>query len=273
MKHKFSSLNDLIAQKLISDEDYNDDEFNVIKDLREIYNVFLDNYKKLNSEIDIKEPIDYFCLFNLLLKKGYLSNSKNFDIDDDDSVQIFRNDMLEGINILLGKGVCRHASALLSDMLNDFGLKSKPIGCYLSYSNEESNFLKKLKDYFGVCSILGVTNALSIPFIEVVATHSIVRSSTDENDYFFDSLNGEVLIPNKDKINSLTAFKYNVDVDSGLVTDKTFSDYEYFITSRRKVSNIFSGNKDIFDKFYNDNLNIYEEINDKAKVLKRDVIY
>ncbi len=273
MKHKFSSVNDLIAQKFFFDSDYTSEELEIIKSLRSYYDAFLNNYCKLIKDLDINNPIDFFSLFYILLIKGYLSNLKDFKISDEDSVQIFRNDKLDAINVILGKGVCRHTSALLSDLLNNYGLDSKQVGGYLTYKNEESKFFEKLKEYIKVCNLLGLKNTLSVPFTEVIATHSIVKTTDKDCDYFLDSLNGTLLIPSYEKANSLTSGIFNVDVDSGVIDKSTYDNLEYFLNRRINVISIFHGNKDMFDKFYKDNSDIYKDINNKARVLKKNIIY
>ncbi|MBR2828215.1 MAG: hypothetical protein IKE70_03190 [Bacilli bacterium] len=94
------------------------------KELLKYYKEFLLNYKKLNQEFELKNPLEIFTLYEYLLYNGYLSKNKIFQYGEKKVKDI---DSLLALDIINGKGVCRHTSSLLSDILLEEGIKAEPI--------------------------------------------------------------------------------------------------------------------------------------------------
>ena len=99
-----------------------------IKEIRSLYQEFITNYNKLNRIFDLNNPIQIYTMFNYLLYKGYLSIDKNFEFSNKEARDIKG---LYGTNVISGKAVCRHISAMLTDILNNYGIESNQLGVYL----------------------------------------------------------------------------------------------------------------------------------------------
>ena len=82
-----------------------------IKQIRSLYQKFITNYNKLNKVFDLNDPIQIHTMFNYLLYKGYLSIDKNFEFSNKEARDI---NGLYGTNVITGKAVCRHISAMLT---------------------------------------------------------------------------------------------------------------------------------------------------------------
>lgn len=107
---------------------YGKDYTRDIKQIRSLYQEFITNYNKLNKAFDLNDPIQIHTMFNYLLYKGYLSIDKNFEFSNKEARDIKG---LYGTNVITGKAVCRHISAMLTDILNNYGIESNQLGVYL----------------------------------------------------------------------------------------------------------------------------------------------
>lgn len=110
--------------------------------IRELYQEFIKNYNKLNKVFDLSNPIQIYTMFNYLLYKGYLSKDKEFQFSGKQARDI---NCLIGTNVITGQAVCRHISAMLTDILNDYGIESSQLGVYSIGYNININILDKPK--------------------------------------------------------------------------------------------------------------------------------
>lgn len=113
-----------------------------IKQIRSLYQEFITNYNKLNKVFDLNDPIQIHTMFNYLLYKGYLSIDKNFEFLNKKERDI---NVLYGTNVIAGKAVCRHISAMLTDILNDYGIESSQLGVYSMDYSVNINILEQPK--------------------------------------------------------------------------------------------------------------------------------
>lgn len=95
--------------------------------IRTLYQEFINRYNQLNATFDIYDPIQIHTMFVYLLHRGYLSRDKCFNYSDENTRDI---DGLLGVNIITGESVCRHISAAVSDILNDYGIEANQLGVY-----------------------------------------------------------------------------------------------------------------------------------------------
>ena len=113
-----------------------------IKQIRSLYQKFITNYNKLNKIFDLNDPIQIHTMFNYLLYKGYLSIDKNFEFSNKEARDI---NGLYGTNVITGKAVCRHISAMLTDILNNYGIESSQLGVYSMNYSVNINILEQPK--------------------------------------------------------------------------------------------------------------------------------
>lgn len=113
-----------------------------IKQIRELYIDFLNNYNKLNKVFDLSNPVEIHMMFNYLLYKGYLSKNKDFQFS---SKQARDLKGLSGAEVITGKAVCRHISGMLTDILNGYGIESNQLGVYSKVYSININILKQQK--------------------------------------------------------------------------------------------------------------------------------
>lgn len=113
-----------------------------IKQIRNLYQLFITSYNKLNKVFDLNDPIEIHTMFNYLLYKGYLSVDKNFEFSKSEARDI--NGLL-GVNVITGKSVCRHISAMLVDILNNYEIEASQLAVYYIRYNININILKQPK--------------------------------------------------------------------------------------------------------------------------------
>ena len=121
---------------------YGKDYTRDIKQIRSLYQEFITNYNKLNKIFDLNDPIQIHTMFNYLLYKGYLSMDKNFEFSNKEARDI---NGLYGTNVITGKAVCRHISAMLTDILNNYGIESSQLGVYSMDYSVNINILEQPK--------------------------------------------------------------------------------------------------------------------------------
>lgn len=175
------SLAAYLGLALSHGEDYTSD----IKQIRQLYQGFITNYNKLNKVFDLNDPIQIHTMFNYLLYKGYLSVDKNFEFSDNEARDI--NGLL-GTNVITGKAVCRHISAMLTDILNNYGIESSQLGVYLMDYNGNINILDQPKLYKRNQNIELSTELIEDKNIleRKIGNHAITFSVKDDKSYYLD---------------------------------------------------------------------------------------
>lgn len=207
-------------------------------------------YPKKFSSNDVKknDPVEIFTMFDYLLNNGYLSNDKHYEWFDDGTKDVNK---IQGANVLTGYAVCRHNSEMLRDILNEKGIKACQLNVYCK--SDKLDLVKK-----------------------IVGNHSITYACNGINSYFFDPTNSVMF--EKDK-NKLFNEKYNIifgyrpSIKQYLQIKDTL---KYPVLEKEKSNEISSKTKmicinniDRFERFYEDNKEIYKEVADKAYTLKR----
>ena len=143
---------------------YDRGRIEVIESIRKLYQEFIKNYNEdINKTFRLSNPLEVYYVFNILLSNGYLSKNKEFHYYDNPIFADVEN--LLGTEIFSGVSVCRHSSAMLVDILNEFGTLACQLG--VNVVNNDISTRRRL-----------------IPF--VYANHAIVFATQDEKSYFLD---------------------------------------------------------------------------------------
>ena len=95
------------------------------KEIKKLYDEFIKNYNKLNKVFNLEDPVEIHTMFNYLLYKGYLSQDKQFKFSGNATRE---ERSIMGANVLTGKGVCRHISSMLTNILQDKGIEAGTMG-------------------------------------------------------------------------------------------------------------------------------------------------
>ncbi len=267
--------------------------------IEKLYAYFIENYKDLNKIFGFNNPVEIYALYSLLLRDGYLSVDHIYQHNKNNIKDIYG---LEGINIINGKGVCRHTSNMLRDILisnniytktlvvnnNDYNLnftvsesenkeKLNNIINYFKYSlNEKENALLekilKLSDN-KVQLICSEVNKKNITF-NIFGNHLVTYAKHNKINYILDPTNFKTYnLKDKSKNILIDAIglEYPVSLMSNIfdknatVREYVKDDYQSFndtFDDINKVKVIYDNNLDTFDYFYKTNKELYEEIID-----------
>ena len=106
-----------------------------IIEIKKIYNEIINDYGKLNKNLNLENPVEVYTLFNYALRKGYLSRNKNFTEYNKAS----RMKTILGVYPITGVGVCRHIAQTLKDVLKASGIESNTLNVFQRpYTKEEA---------------------------------------------------------------------------------------------------------------------------------------
>ncbi len=241
-----------------------------VQEIRYLYDYFIDNYLNLNHSLGLENPIQIQTLYDYLLFNGYLSRNHTFAFTDFETI---KNTDLSGVSILMGKGDSRNIANNFCDILNRLNIKTALLNCYIPNYYEYNNgskfedFLAKLSD-------------------KVVGNNTICLVDDDQYNYYLDPANckfykldrsnrkrifnyadpSDFIIPKKKSLLPLNGIKTTLTMQDhvlGYYPSMSSQDAHLFVDRTLKLCN---QNRPVFDHFYDENHNLYEEIN--KKVLK-----
>lgn len=252
-----------------------------------IYNRFIKNYNELNRTFGFNHPVEVFAMFDYLLHEGYLSKNMEFDFSDENVIDVPK---LYGVNIFNGDGVCRHISYLLNDIFNDYGMKGEKISVYqrklISFDDEQvKSILENAKEI-----LLNKSNDIDVSFFDVVmqkikesaslepfnynrltrSNHAINYVEYDNIGYYFDPTQSTIYDKNNNSMylsDEIGDRNYIINRDKKkqfLASNNRYDDLLFM----RDIVSLCKKNIDIFEKFYKENKELYEEISHKSLILK-----
>ena len=285
-----------------------------IKQINEAYKEVIKKYNILNKEFNLNNPIQIHTMYSYLVDKGYLSAGKKFEFSN---IQARDYKSIMGANIITGKGVCRHISSMLTDILNDYNIEAGTLVTNTEntiiniktldeqkYTKEElidwvkSNTIdEKTRNFlFEVINIFEKENSLKIEFdykIEeekdiikkLAGNHAITYAYQDGNSYYLDPTQNRIY---RKENNILTDLEIKV-IPKQIFSTIGFDNYkinknmrnrqkeEYKTISieeqeelRQDTLNNCKNNMDVFEEFYKDNEDLYEETSNKILTIRKN---
>lgn len=287
-----------------------------LNQIRELYQEFIKNYNKLNKTFNLNDPVQINTMFSYLLYEGYLSKDKEFEFSSKQARDMAN---LGGANIITGKGVCRHISSMLTDIMNDYGIQSNQLGvCSMNYNikikilNEQKytkeelhnwcrthitdentySFIIKLIDAFIDKNKQNIELSYEIEdeknsIKKIVGNHAISVAFKDGKTYFLDPTQSRIYRMIEDgngvlyddecdniPIRTTGTFVLNEIKDFYTLKQSLSKPCQYISKEEEKemVKNtleICNGNMDIFEQFYNQNSELYNDISSKILKIKK----
>lgn len=287
-----------------------------INQIRDLYNTFLINYDKLNKIFDLNNPVEIYTMFNYLIYKGYLSKDKEFFFSSKQSRDLSG---LTGADIITGKGVCRHISAMLTDILNTSGIESARLGvCSKNYILQINNLEQEKytreelvnyvrthiidEDVYKIAmeiiktlvdeenkniEISFETSDEKNVFRKLIGNHAISYAYDNGISYFLDPTQNRIYRKKETEQNVLYDSEYD-GIPIKVLSSITLNDlkkYKWLSQELSKPNLSISkeeeqqfiektlekceNNQDIFEKFYSDNSELYDDITEKVLSIKR----
>lgn len=254
-----------------------------VKELNQLYQEFIRNYRKFNDQFGYENPYQIYQLYEYMLNNGFLSYNKRMDFQNSPS-EI--SSQLLGARILCGTGVCRNFSAMLNDIFHSKGYCSlnMPIR---SVDYRLNDFLKETLERLIEFSGSGAVDLdFNVENIEIddSANHALVTCIYENRTYFLDPtiknahfLDGDFL--GSVKFTETDEYRFYDGIRSVLNTDEQIKIYEakrrLLELKKESALVIPCESKIIIDedeckKFEAENKELKTEINDSyQKVLNR----
>ena len=268
-----------------------------LKDVENLYKEFIKNYNNnVNKAFNFTDPIQISKAYIFAYSKGYLSKDSKFTYTTNrDELLHYPDVRLIGSIVITGKGCCRHIAPLLTDIYEDYGYKSCRISVGLNQCNSKINFEGLTKSQLKVADLLlladmsideklSILHKAGIPTIEdgwdydrkkVPQNHVITGVMYNDFAYYIDPTNKTYYRLDDESgclISSSGAFEntifYNGRFDSNLVKKLPSLpnvDFDSVKSIWDNTNLLCSNNLDLFEKFYKDNRELYEEITEKLK--------
>ena len=274
-------------------------------ELKNLYGDIIKRYNDdINRTFNFTDPVEISEAYIFAYKKGFLSKNGTFFYLAD-SKQLIENYTILGASIFTGNACCRHSARLLSDMLNDYGFNSVFIPTGLNSASKIFEFSKSKISSFDslislTSSVLNENDINEEKFIDyayelfnedfnivkkwdydinkVPLNHTITGVSynglayyidpTNEDYYRMDKESGRLIndsdtIENTIKSRSFDVLKYRKKIKKILSLPSI--DFDFVNTTRIKTNLLCNKNLDIFEDFYKDNHEVYDEITEKLK--------
>ena len=228
-----------------------------IKQIKYLYQEFITNYNKLNRIFNLNDPVEINAMFSYLVSEGYLSTGKKFNFSDQHS-----RDMkaIMGANVMTGSAVCRHISAMLTDILNDYNIEAASVGVlsgkchpYIRSSEEPKYTREELLNLLhanvldekiikAIATVLEELDVNSLDFEiktekeknifkKTFGNHAITYAYMDGKSYYLDPTNDTIYRP---VAGVLTDFEYNVALKNG--GSAKFNDRARYVNMKKRIN-------------------------------------
>ena len=215
-----------------------------IEDIVSIYRDVVKSYVKLNDKLELKSPIDINAGLTFALNNGYLSYNKHFKYCTDNNKDILRSLGTETITGLAGS---RHIATLLNDILQEKNIKSYTIPALMKKDSADISFLQS-----------------------IIGNHLITISEYNDKVYYLDPTNNKFLTRDNSSIIINKKFiKFNLNKRRNIKNMMQKEEETYVKNLMEEIHTyiICGKNIDMFENFYSENKEKYEEINNKMKKL------
>ena len=271
-----------------------------VLELKELYNIVIDNVSGLINEFELKNPVEIYAFYNKILNNGYLSYNNSFfkgfcEIDDINNWY--------GVNVITGKGVCRHIASMLDDIYNKMNINACTTPVYF---NENALLTEKLEelisDYKLIFNSVNDKEEKEIikdmiakyqkiirkyklkinPFEKLYGNHMINLASDNNFCYILDPTNEIIYRKKEDTPNILKNPIYS-EITGNIYLSRTYdnpkqkerilllpnSDINDNNILIDKANNLYNNNLDLIDRFSCENNELYGDINNKLVKIKK----
>lgn len=252
------------------------------KELEKLYKEVIKNTANLMNENAIVDPISVFATYMYMYRNGYLSVNREYNYST--KMKDFGN--LQGIDVIRGLGVCRSVASMHSDICTELGMSSSVIAVN---AKDAISHIEKLcpKDKpipeETAKKFVQIVNA----FTKVVPTanHAITTVEKNGINYILDPMNDGFLymgennklhVSNNEeyfmKLNLHVTQMNRIILNSKIKKLKELKEqltkpsieYEKYKYNYQIAVQTCQYNQNIFEKFYQDNKELYKEITAKS---------
>lgn len=256
------------------------------------YQIFLDEFKKLAQDLEWDNEMKVFSGYSYLFKQGYLSLPHEFYFSrSSDNVLQFL-----GSNVILGYGSCRHINSMLRDLLCNLGYSAYCFGINLdkdiTYLNslevkkvdESLELVESTQNSSKLYLLLHSIFRLADKIMKNETNHLVTLVEKEKDSYFMDALNNTLFfidkrgrvfqresvfdIDNTKCSGKILNYGKNLEVKK-ILKETDLEEVELLLADYYEVWNQLPDYRDTFSKFYLEHRELYEEIVEKRRVLKK----
>lgn len=163
------------------------------QEIEENYQVFIKNVTNFMQSLGIKDVTDIFACYVYMYRQGYFSYNHYFEYNPD----LKDLPCLNGLDVILGKGVCRSIAAMLFDIYKSFGYKTDFLA--VKTNGEVSSHLQKLSPVKLIKNVKKNNIFYKISASAITANHLILGVSDGENIYILDPTGDGMMYVNGQK--------------------------------------------------------------------------
>lgn len=248
--------------------------------MEQSYRILLEEILKLFASLNWDNEMKILSGYSYLLRNGYLSHEHKFYYTNDAVVSYY--DFL-GSNIVLGIGDCKHINSMLTDLLVTRGYTAYNLSLF---SNDDTKIDFLCNEFVSIAESevneeKHNYNKYLNWLIQRIGNHAVTLYTEGEYAYIMDALNNCLFyiksdlsvyqgeqefnafynsFINRDKKNKLANILKPTSIE---MLDSRISDYQ-------KVLEICPEYTDVFEKFYQEHRELYQEIISKRKILIRE---
>ena len=217
--------------------------------------------------------MEFFAMYSYLVRNGYLSLDKKFCYDIDVKNDVFS---LRGINVIEGRGVCRHITSMLTDILvgANYGAENvnMNINDFIQINFSFDNFLGD-KGIYNVEDNFSTGNKVNFfsNLINNIYSYNHMATFVKDNttSYIMDPTNDTLFVVDANH----NVFPINNFSDKVRVSIKkkkrNVTDMELLQKDVYKYRNIWNwclDSNESFDKFYRKHRDMYEEVLNRKEI-------
>ena len=184
-EHTDISESSISVKKIL--QDMTDETLKKHSDSIEAYKLIIDSTAQLCHELNIKDSMSVFVVFNYLLWNGYFSKDKDYIYTIGGRTSLMGH---FGTDIMNGKGVCLNKSHMLSGLLNIMNYESHMVFNKVSgkfTDNYRPCIERKIKKYYQLPMKIGAF--LLNPITNIIGNHACALVKKDDVYYAYDPTN------------------------------------------------------------------------------------
>lgn len=286
-------LTNIISVAYLSVQDNEEERFQKVEDMKNLYQELIKEYNNLNKTFELKHPIEIYTLLYHMLQDGNLSHGRKLQLDN--PTKLYERPSIFGCHVINGKAVCRHIATLLKDIYRSYGINADTLVVLqkdYSMDNYEEmiKFINTIHTHFQLEDLQYKYEDEINKFYHyytkkddniiqsILGNHMITSAIYNGQTYYLDPTQYRMYKPSQKNPNLL--------LDSNMVRDikliplsnigklsrlpKSYPTFAENLKYMFNTQNIYFQNQDIIDKFYNEQRELYYYISTLLTELSRE---
>lgn len=248
------------------------------QDAKKVYKILLQEILKLCKKLDVDNEIKIFSLYNYLYSNGFLSIDHTFYYKKTS----LKNDFVSllGLNVIVGRGDCKCVNSMFTDILKENGNEAYNLHMNLDkpiYQLGDIQLLCEEEENITLDQSIrkNESNVLKMQSRRIRLDHIVTLFANDQHSYIMDSINetifsvygGTAFQGDNFEIKYDDYFYHNKKKLSEILKDTNAEKLHSLLEDYESTLNMCKMCDEMFEKFYREHKELYEDIVDKKKIL------